>query len=351
MFDQAPRRIYWEVTRACSLACRHCRADASPDPDPDELSHHEGIALLDRIAEFGVPKPHVIFTGGDPLERSDLFDLIAHARSIGLGVSVSPSATPLLTPEIVRRFRESGVEAISLSIDRAAAEEHDALRGVEGCSARTIAAAIAARDVGLPLQLNTLVADETVEDLPSVYRLACDLGATRWSLFFLVSVGRGKVLQAIGADRAETLLGWLAGLPRGQGKPIVTTTEAPHFRRVLLQGRNLPQVTTARAGFGIRDGNGVLFVSHTGYVSPSGFLPLAAGNVRRQDIVELYRASPMFKSLRDTQGFLGRCGICEYQAVCGGSRARAWTASGDMLSEDPLCDHQPVRAMQEGKTS
>jgi radical SAM protein with 4Fe4S-binding SPASM domain len=199
--------------------------------------------------------------------------------------------------------------------------------------------------------VNTLVAAETIDDMPGVYRLACDLGASRWSLFLLVSVGRGKVLQSIDARRAEDLLGWLAELPREKGKPVVTTTEAPHFRRVLLQHGSLPQVAAARSGFGIRDGNGVLFVSHTGYVSPSGFLPLAAGNVRRQDIVELYRSSPMFTSLREAQSFGGRCGVCEYHAICGGSRARAWTASGDMLSEDPLCEHQPVRAMQEPHTS
>jgi AdoMet-dependent heme synthase len=350
IFDEAPRRIYWEVTRACSLACRHCRAEASPTPDPDELSPGEGILLLDRIAAFGQPKPHVIFTGGDPLEREDLFDLIAYARSIGLGVSVSPSATPKLTPEVIWRLHAAGVEAISLSIDRATAEDHDALRGVEGCSARTIAAALAAREVGLPLQVNTLVAAETVEDMAGVYRLVCDLGAARWSLFFLVGVGRGKVLQSIDARRAEELLAWLAELPREPGKPVVTTTEAPHFRRVLLQRRSLPQVATARAGFGIRDGNGVLFISHAGYVSPSGFLPMAAGNVRRNDIVDIYRASPMFASLRDTQSFRGRCGVCEYHAVCGGSRARAWTAEGDMLAEDPLCTYQPVRAMQKQET-
>jgi radical SAM protein len=350
VFDDAPRRIYWEVTRACSLACRHCRAEASPNADPDELSPEEGLALLDRVAAFGVPRPHVIFTGGDPLEREDLFDLIAHARSLGLGVSVSPSATPRLTPQVIRRFRTAGVEAISLSIDYATAEEHDALRGVEGCSARTVAAALAAREAGLMLQVNTLVAAETVDDMAGVYRLVCDLGAARWSLFFLVSVGRGTVLQPVDARRAEELLGWLADLPREPGRPVVTTTEAPHFRRVLLQRRHLPEVAAARAGFGIRDGNGVLFVSHTGYVSPSGFLPMAAGNVRRQDIVDIYRSSPMFRSLRDVQSFRGRCGICEYHAVCGGSRGRALTAEGDMLADDPLCTYQPVRAMQKLET-
>jgi len=344
VYDAAPRRIYWEVTRACSLACRHCRAEASPHPDPRELTSKEGKSLLERIAAFGPPAPHVIFTGGDPLERTDLFDLIAHARGRGLGVSVSPSATPRLTPAVIRRLRDAGVEAISLSLDRATAGDHDALRGVVGCAARTVDAALAARDAGLPVQINTLVAAETVDDLPGVYRLARDLGAARWSLFFLVAVGRGTVLQPISAERAEELLAWLADLPRGEGEVVVTTTEAPHYRRVLVQRRRLPRAASARAAFGIRDGNGVLFVSHTGDVSPSGFLPLAAGNVRRDDIVALYRYSAMFASLRDPTGFGGRCGTCRYHAICGGSRSRAWAAAGDVLAEDPLCAYDPGAA-------
>jgi radical SAM protein len=340
IFDRAPRRIYWEITRACSLACRHCRAEASPDRDPRELSTTEGFGLLASIAAFGDPKPHVILTGGDPLERPDLFALVKGARALGLGVSVSPSATPRLTVDVVRRFHDSGVDAISLSLDAATAAAHDAVRGVAGCFGRTIAAARAAADVGLMLQVNTLVAAETVEDLPAVHRLVCDLRAARWSLFFLVAVGRGSVLQSIDAQRAEQVLGWLADLPTPPGAPIVTTTEAPHFRRVLLQRRRLTQAASTRAGFGIRDGNGVLFVSHTGDVSPSGFLPLSVGNVRTDDIVSLYRGSPMFVDLRDASRFHGRCGECSYHAVCGGSRARAWSA-GDVLGEDPLCSYQP----------
>jgi MoaA/NifB/PqqE/SkfB family radical SAM enzyme len=338
-FDRAPQRVYWEVTRACGLACRHCRAEASPHADPSELSPAEGLALLDRLAAFGDPKPHVILTGGDPLERADLFDLIARARGLGMDVSVSPSATPLLTPAVIHRFVAAGVSAASLSIDGATADGHDGLRGVPGCFVRTIAAAEAARLAGLMLQINTLVSAETVDDLPAVYELAAALGVARWSLFFLVSVGRGTVLQPIEAARAERLLEWAADLPQGPGRPVVTTTEAPHFRRVVLLRRR-GGAPPPRAGFGIRDGNGVMFVSHTGDVSPSGFLPLSAGNVRAQDPVDLYRLAPLFVSLRSATGFGGRCGVCSFNAVCGGSRARAWSA-GDPLGEDPLCAYDP----------
>jgi len=341
VFSQAPQRIYWEITRACSLTCRHCRAEASPYADPGELTPAEGRAFLERIAAFGSPAPHVILTGGDPLERADLFDLIAYARALGLGVSVSPSATPRLTPQVVHKLKGAGVEAISLSIDRSTAADHDALRGVPGCFDRTLAAGRAAAEARLMVQVNTLVSTETVDDLPAVYRLATDLGVARWSLFFLVTVGRGSVLQAIPPDRATALLEWLADLPRGPGQPVVTTTEAPHFRRILLERRGLPMAAPARTGFGIRDGNGVLFVSSTGDVSPSGFLPVSAGNVLKEDIVDIYRSNETFLALRSATGFGGRCGGCNFHAICGGSRARAWAASGNLLGEDPLCTYEP----------
>jgi len=332
-------RVYWEITRACSLTCRHCRAEATPTADPEELGPSEGRALLERLAAFGDPKPHVILTGGDPLERADLWDLVRYAKSLGLLVSVSPSATPRLTPEVVRRFKDEGVEAISLSIDCATADRHDALRGVPGCFERTLAAGRAAADANLMVQVNTLVSAETLKDLPQVYSLVKQMKAARWSLFFLVSVGRGTVLQPIEPAEAQALLEWLADLPRGPGLPVVTTTEAPHFRRVVLDRRNLPVVAAARSGFGVRDGNGVMFISHTGDVSPSGFLPISAGNVRAQDPVEIYRDASLFQSLRRATEFGGRCGTCSFHGVCGGSRARAWSATGDPLAEDPLCTY------------
>jgi len=355
-FPRRPQRIYWETTRACDLACRHCRAEAVPEADPHELTHEEGLALIDAIVTFGSPLPHVVFTGGDALKRTDLFELIAYARERGLGVSVAPSATPLLTADALRALHAAGVDAISLSIDSASAELHDSIRGIPGTFERTIEAARVAREVGLPFQVNTLVCTETVDDLSAIYQRVIDLGAARWSLFFLVTVGRGQVLQAISPTRAEQVLTWIAGLTGRPGKraPIVTTIEAPQLRRVIAQRRaaraadpdaepptgNRP----AHHGGGIRDGNGILFISHTGDICPSGFLEIAAGNVRRDDLVEVYRDFPVFRALREPTGFGGRCGRCEFAAVCGGSRARAYAASGDLLGEDPLCVHEPAKA-------
>ncbi len=339
VYDRAPQRVYWETTRACDLACRHCRAEAAPEPDPAELTAAEGLRLLDDLARFGAPAPHVILTGGDPLKRPDLFALIAHARAVGLGVSVAPSGTPLLTPAAIQRLQAAGVEAISLSLDGASAAHHDALRGVEGCFERTLAAAVAARAAGLPFQVNTLVSEETLEDLPAIHGLVEDMGAARWSLFFLVAVGRGSVLRPIDQEACERLLEWLAGLG-GPGGPVITTTEAPQFRRVMLQRHRGGERSHARAA-GIRDGNGIMFISHIGEINPSGFLPVSAGNVRTSDVVAVYRESPVFARLRRPDLFGGRCGVCEFHGHCGGSRARAYAATGDLAGEDPLCAYEP----------
>lgn len=342
-WENAPARVYWEVTGACDLACRHCRAEAAPCADPSELSTRAAKRMLEQLAE-ATPTPHVIFTGGDPLKRPDLFELIAHARARGLPVSVSPSATPLLTADAIDRFVGAGVSAISLSIDRATAEAHDALRGVSGCFERTMVAAQRARAAGLPFQVNTLVSRETLADMPALDALVREIGASRWSLFFLVAVGRGTVLEPIEADEAERLLVWLASRAKEPGL-VVTTTEAPFFRRVMLERRRAEgNAEAAPPGHsaGIRDGNGVMFIARDGSISPSGFLPLSAGNAKLENPLRVYRESQLFRSLRDVDGFHGRCGACEFRAVCGGSRARAFTATGDPLAEDPLCVHRPA---------
>ena len=339
-----PLRVYWEITRACDLACRHCRATANPNADPDELTTAEGLRLLEGLASFGEPYPHLVLTGGDPLKRKDLVQLIVAARTLGLHVSVAPSATPLLTQEALLELASSGIEAISLSLDGSTPDHHDAIRGIQGTYERTLEAARVARVIHLPFQINTLVCADTVDDLPSIYEQVCELGAARWSLFFLVTVGRGQVLQPISAERTEEVLQWAAGLVRRPGSPapLITTTEAPQLRRVAMQRSG---GSGAHHAAGIRDGNGIIFISHIGDVCPSGFLEVAAGNVRTRSIADVYRDAPLFVQLRDPDGFHGRCGRCEYRWVCGGSRARAYCSSGgDPLAEDPLCEYEAVDA-------
>ena len=355
IYAERPQRVYWEVTRACDLACRHCRAEAVPQASPNELTFDEGLGLLVQLAGFGPPLPHLVLTGGDALKRQDLFELIAAARELGFAVSVAPSATPLLTPDALRRLRVSGVDAISLSLDGSDAVRHDALRGIHGTYERTLDAARAARECQLPFQVNTLVCEETVADLPAIYDQVVAMGAARWSLFFLVTVGRGEVLAPISPERAETLLEWvstLGGRP-GSGKPVVTTTEAPHLRRITSQRRKAEGAPAghpgATHGAGIRDGNGIMFISHVGDICPSGFLEIPTGNVRNVSPVDVYRSSQLFELLRSPELFAGRCGRCEFHFVCGGSRARAYASSGNPLGQDPLCLHEPVLVREEAR--
>jgi len=348
-FAQAPLRIYWELTQACDLACRHCRALARPEPDAAELTAKESVALLERLAGFGAPLPHLVLTGGDPLKRLDLFPLIAAARAHGFGVSVAPSATARLTPRVIIQLAEAGVEALSLSLDGSDAARHDAIRQVPGCFDTTINAARACVGANLPFQVNTLVCQETIADLDAIHELTADLRAARWSLFFLVTVGRGAVLRPVTAEACERLFARLLHQMDAPG-PVIATTEAPHFRRVSLAraraaGRNGDAPAghrPGRAAAGIRDGNGIMFVSHTGEVRPSGFFAYSAGNVRTASPVDLYRGSGLFRALRRPYLLGGRCGRCEWHEVCGGSRSRALAAVGDPLAEDPLCLYEPA---------
>ncbi|HET9469193.1 MAG TPA: TIGR04053 family radical SAM/SPASM domain-containing protein [Vicinamibacterales bacterium] len=345
-FDAAPERIYWELTRACDLACRHCRACALARRDQRELETGEIFRTLEEIAAEA--KPHVIFTGGDPLKRSDFFDIVKHAVALGLPCSVSPSVTPLLTETVIARLAALRVGAMSLSLDGSTASRHDALRGVVGTFTRTLTLAQTIADTPIALQINTLVTRGTVADLPAIHRVVQETGAERWSLFFLIATGRGTALEPISPARAETTLNW--ALDRaGSKKPVVTTTEAPHYRRIALTRRKAGRTHAPGGpirGAGIRDGNGVMFISHIGEVQPSGFLPLAAGNARAEHVLRVYRESPLFQELRQPDRFRGRCGRCEFRHVCGGSRARAYAASGDPLESDPLCAHVPAASSQ-----
>lgn len=350
VYSKAPFLIYWEITRACDLVCHHCRAEAIAERDPGELNTSEAKGLLEKMRTFGERSPHLVLTGGDPLKRSDFFDLLEYGSKLGLYMSVAPSGTSALTREVFRRFKASGVESISLSLDGPTPEKHDGFRGVPGCFARTVEGARLAHEEGLGVQINTLVTAETEPDLPKIYQLLGGLGLMRWSLFFLIQVGRGQGLREVTAAQCENLHHWLYDLSK-KAPFAVATTEAPHFRRVVLARMQAEGIATARIrrtpvgrGFGIRDGNGIMFISHTGDVYPAGFLPLVAGNVRTSHIVEIYRGSEVFKNIRQTTRLKGRCGCCEFKEICGGSRARAYAKNGDPLETDPLCAYEPARA-------
>ncbi|HLX42131.1 MAG TPA: TIGR04053 family radical SAM/SPASM domain-containing protein [Bryobacteraceae bacterium] len=342
-YAQTPLNVYWEITQACRLACRHCRAEAMPEGRPGELTLDEGIEFLRQIAEFGPPLPQLILTGGDPLMRKGLFTIIAEARRLGIGVSITPAATPALNYGVLARMKIHGIDGIGLSLDGSTAAKHDSIRGVAGTFFRTLDAMRWAGEIELPLQINTLVSAETAPDLPAIYEKLKQFPVARWSLFFLISVGRGKVLQPLEADQAESLMDWIYEIAK-TAPFVVATTEAPFYRRVAIQrmrgegltGEEIKRSSVAR-GFGIRDGNGIVFVSSTGDICPAGFLPQVTGNVRTDRIAKIYRHAPLFQMLHDPNSFAGRCGDCEYHLLCGGSRARAYAATGNALGSDPLC--------------
>ena len=360
-YAERPMLVFWEATRACSVACRHCRASALLTPLPGELTSEEGHRLIEEVAAFGRPYPILVLTGGDCLLRPDLFELVDHAVSLGLPTALSPAVTPLLDAAMIARIAGSGVRAVSISLDGATASTHEGVRAIPHHFADTVAAIRAFADAGVAVQVNTTVMRENLAELADVAKIVHDAGADVWEVFFLVQVGRGTVAHAISPAEHEDVchLLWDAS----QYGFIVRTVEAPFFRRVVHQrrdgaaapttptylrlherlvallgpARERPSAHTAAT----RDGKGIVFVAHDGQVHPAGFLPLELGSVRDHPLAELYRDDQTLRRIRAAD-FSGRCGRCEWADLCGGSRARAFAASGDPLAEDPACAWEPV---------
>jgi radical SAM protein len=362
-YDDTPFLAIWEVTQSCDLACKHCRAAAQPLAHPDELTNAEGKALIDQIAAMQVPI--FVFTGGDPLKRKDLFELIRYAADRGVHVAVTPSATPLLTRDAIFKMKEAGLVRLGISLDGSTPEIHDAFRGLPGAWARTIQAIEWANEAGIPIQVHSTISRHNANDLDNLCKLFERLAIVMWNVFFLVPVGRGQLTDLLSGEEFETVFGKIYELSQRVNFQI-KTTEAMHYRRYLLQhnlqerriGHGHPHApakqyepgtptTDANArnmGWATRrvnDGKGFMFISHVGNVYPSGFLPIHAGNVREKPLAEIYRDAPIFKALRDTSRLEGKCGACEYKEICGGSRARAYALTGEPLAQEPCCIYQP----------
>ncbi len=369
---ERPFMIIWETTHACDLACRHCRAEAIAEHDPLTLKFEEAKRLLEQVESFGKPRPIFIFTGGDPFKRDDLFELLAYGKQLGLIMAVSPSGTPLLTEANLRRIKDNGGKAMSLSLDGSTAERHDDFRRVPGSFEWTTNGWRIAREIGLKLQLNTTVTRYNLTDLPNIFRLVTEYGAMTWSLFFLVPVGRGKAEDEISPAEYEAVMHFLYDCSKYVS---AKTTEGHHYKRVILQRAILeekglpwqdyfqldPMYYELRAALDqivaekqlvareqifrtpmhINAGNGFVFISRRGEVFPSGFMPLSAGNVREKSLVEIYQDTPLFRVLRDPSQLEGRCGLCEFAGVCGGSRSRAYAVTHDPLAEEPFCTYEP----------
>ena len=362
-YGQRPMLVFWETTRACPVACRHCRASALTQALPGELTTAQGLDLIDQVAAFGRPNPILVLTGGDCMMRPDLFELVEHATSLGLPTALSPAVTPLLTPEMIEKVAASGVHAVSISLDGASPAVHEEVRAIPGHLADTVAAIRAFTDAGVSVQVNTTVMQQNLDEMADVVKVVTDAGADVWEVFFLVHVGRGSVVNAISPQEHEDVchLLWDAS----QYGMIVRTVEAPFFRRVVNQrraGGPAPQTETYRRlherlielmgppreqpsahTSATRDGKGIIFVGYDGQVAPAGFLPLEMGSVKDRPLAQIYRDDPTLRRIRAAD-FTGRCGRCEWADLCGGSRARAFAATGDPLAEDPACVWQPGQA-------
>jgi len=355
-YDQRPFLVIWEITQACDLACKHCRAAAQPLRHPGELNTDEGKRLIDQVAELEVPI--FVFTGGDPIKRPDVYDLVRYATARGIHPALTPSATPLLTREVVFRLKEAGLARLAVSLDGSTAGIHDAVRGVAGTFTRTLDVVRWANEARLPIQVHTTVSRHNAQDLDRLSEMLSAWQIVMWSVFFLVPLGRGKTEDLLTGEEFEQIFAKLYELSKRVPFQI-KTTEGMHYRRYLLQ-RNVAAKrhdTTPAGAEGaaraigwatkrVNDGRGFVFVSHTGNVYPSGFLPLSGGNVRQQGLAQIYRESPLFRRLRDLAQLKGKCGVCEFKQICGGSRARAYAVSGDVLAEEPCCIYQPPNYRQ-----
>ena len=340
--------IAWEVTRSCTLACKHCRAEAHPEPYPGELDTAEAKALIDTFPEVG--KPIIIFTGGDPMMRPDVYELVAYAHAKGLPCAFSPNGT-LITPELAEKIRDAGVDRVSISIDGADAASHDDFRGVPGAFDASLRGIGFLKQAGVPFQINTTVTRSNLHSFKDIFQLCERLGAAAWHIFLLVPMGRAAGLadQVITAQEYEDVLHWFYDF-RKTTRMHLKATCAPHYYRIMRQRAHEEGLAVTPETFGMDamtrgclGGTGFCFISHTGQVQPCGYLELDCGNVRKTPFPEIWRNSAYFKQFRTQSCYEGKCGVCEFHKVCGGCRARAWSMNGDHMGPEPLCTYEPKR--------
>ena len=367
-FERNPLLVFWEMTKACMLACKHCRASAILNSLPGELTTEEAYKLVDDVAAFGQPYPILVLTGGDPLLRNDIWDIIAYAKSKGLRLAVAPAVSPNLTEDKIKKLAELGVDGVSISLDGSRPEIHDSIRGINGIFEKTLWAIKTFQDYGIRVQVNTAVMRDNVHDLADIVELLLKLDVKVWEVFYLVTVGRAQMELNLTPEEWEDVSHFL--YEASKYGLVVRTSEGPMFRRVAImrmllelagknpddvlstgplyrqlvsrlrqllgEPRSKPLATTT----GTRDGKGIIFISYNGTVYPSGFMTYPLGNVRVKSLVNIYRENLILKRLRSAK-FEGRCGKCEFREICGGSRARAYAVAGKPFGEDPACPYAP----------
>lgn len=348
VYDEYPLLIYWELTKACDLACKHCRANSIKFPEKEELSTKEIFAVIDDIKNNFSNKSVIVFTGGDPLKRKDLWEIIEYTFNQGVRFALAPSATNLLNSNVIEKLKKYNVESIALSLDSYIPEKHDQIRQVEKTFYKTIELAEIINSYNINLQINTLIYKENIDELENFYEfLNQKIKPYRWSLFLLVKTGRGYFLDEPSPIEIENLNNRLYKIHKNASF-IIKTTELHNYRRTFIkklinEGKSVDEIvkTTIYKGAGIRDGNGIIFISSHGKVYPSGFLPVVVGNLKEKKLSDIYRNSEILKKIRNADNFKGKCGKCEFRYICGGSRSRAFSRYGDYLEEEPLCLYKP----------
>jgi len=370
----SPSVVTWEVTRACDLVCTHCRETAQAKRSSLELSTFEGYELIEQVSRL---EPELMtFSGGDPLKRSDIFELLEFAARRAIATALATGATPLLHERAIERLRMTGLSRLALALDGPTPEVHDAVRGVRGSFGESVRAIRLAVASGVSVEIGTMVSRFNLPHIAAMMHLLEDLGVDWWNLHFYVPGGAGSREDMIGAQETERLFAIL--YERGKELPFgIRTTEAAHFRRYVLQREMRDNPDLARRVFerginygafvaslradetgglslgllgGTCDARRTIFVSHIGEVYPSPYLPFSGGNIRFRKLDQIFRRSAPFMTIRDCDALTGKCGACEFREICGGSRARAWAVDGDPMAPEPLCAYQPVILREDAYT-
>ena len=396
--DRRARLVFWEVTKGCNLRCIHCRATATELSSPTDLPTSVALGIIDQIA--AAANPILVLSGGEPLYRSDIFQLARYATDKRLRVALATNGT-LVTKDVARMIVDAGVKRVSISLDGADARTHDSFRGIPGAFDAAVHGLRNLKALGMSVQINMTIARHNAHQLPEVLQLARNLGADALHTFLLVPVGCGVDIaeeQMVPTDEYERMLNWFYDQSLDGGIELKATC-APHYFRVVRQrraaeGRSAQAAEKAHApersnghgapAIGPTDmmmpgstgieihpkghtqpvghhtghpsghpsdmnamtkgclaGTGVCFISHEGEVYPCGYLPVIAGDLRKQSFADIWDHSLVFEQLRDTGGLKGKCGCCEFRNVCMGCRARAFAKTGDFMAEEPFCIYEP----------
>lgn len=349
--DFEPKWIAWEITRRCNLRCVHCRSSSELEvkAHPD-FPLEEAFRVIDDITSYA--KPVIVLSGGEPLLREDVFDIARYGTDKGLRMCLATNGT-LVSDEVCVKIKDSGIRIVSLSLDGSEEKVHDDFRNQEGAFAGTLNAARLFREHGIEFIINSSFTKRNQEEIPKVYELARELGATAWYLFMIVPTGRGEDImhELISQEEYEKILEWHYEMEKDESTLLVRPTCAPHYYRIVLQksreeGAKFERRTLKFSTGGSKGciaGQLIALIDVDGNVLPCSYFPKPAGNIRQKPFREIWEHSELFQELRDFKKYKGKCGSCEYVTVCGGCRARAYAVHGDYLAEEPFCGYIPVR--------